>query len=151
MRLRRSPRLSHFDYKGRFTYHLVLVTKKRRPVFTDMGEGLAVLEVLELSCRKHGFTLLAYCLMPDHLHVLVAGSDGAALRPFVQQFKQVTGYRYKRRKGEGLWQISYYDHVLRRDEDVEALSRYIWGNPVRAGLVGVPEEYPLSGPRELMT
>jgi len=37
------------------------------------------------------------------------------------------------------------DHVLRRDEDLESVRRYIRENPVRAGLVDVPEDYPFSG------
>lgn len=47
-----------------------------------------------------------------------------------------------------LWHLSYYDHVLRQEEDLHAVATYIWGNQVRRGLVGSAEEYPFSGPRE---
>ena len=92
----------------------------------------------------------AYCLMPDHLHFLVSVEDGVSLQEFVRNFKQTSGYELKRRLGEEAWQISYYDHILRREEAMEDVASYIWSNPVNSGLVRIPLEYPLSGPRELM-
>jgi len=52
----------------------------------------------------------------------------------------LSGSRYSR-----LWQRSYFEHVLRREEDVAGVVAYILGNPVRAGLCASPEEYPLLG------
>jgi len=49
-----------------------------------------------------------------------------------------------------LWQISYHDHVLRRNQDLLAAARYIWDNPVRAGLVQSRTEYRFSGPRSML-
>ncbi len=65
----------------------------------------------------------------------------------MQRFKQVTGYGFKRRLGQPLWQRSYYDHVLRGEEDTEDVAEYIWNNPVRAGLVTDRDSYPFWGPR----
>ena len=61
-------------------------------------------------------------------------------------FKQLSGHAYKRSTGQPLWQISYYDRVLRREEDMEDVARYIWANPVRAGLVSDAGSYPFAGP-----
>jgi REP element-mobilizing transposase RayT len=88
--------------------------------------------------------------MPDHLHLLVSGQDNSSLTDFVRHFKQLSGHQYKREYGAQLWQISYYDHVLRKEEDLLALARYIWDNPVRAGLVQDRSEYAFSGPRPIM-
>lgn len=87
--------------------------------------------------------------MPDHLHLLVSGNDSNSLLGFAQHFKQLSGFAYKKATGTHLWQISYWDRVLRSDEDFHATARYIWGNPVRAGLVGDPCEYAFSGPQPL--
>jgi putative transposase len=149
-KLRTSPRLKGFDYAGPFGYSLSLVTRGRAPTFSDACIVQAVLECLALSCARYGFSLQAYCFMPDHLHLLVSGQDGSSLTDFVRHFKQLSGHRYKREHGAPLWQISYYDHVLRREEDLLAVACYIWGNPVRAGLVQERSEYPFSGPRELV-
>jgi putative transposase len=149
-KLRTSPRLKSFDYVGPFAYSLSLVTRGRASVFTDHDIVDTTLHCLGRSCSRYGFSLHAYCFMPDHLHLLLSGQDNSSLADFVHHFKQVSGHRYKREHGAPLWQISYYDHVLRRDEDLLAVARYIWGNPVRAGLVQDRSEYPYSGPRELM-
>jgi len=135
---------------GPFGYSLSLVTRGRAATFSNPCVVQAVLDCLTLSCAQYGFSLHAYCFMPDHLHLLVSSSDDSSLTDFVRHFKQLSGHRYKREHGARLWQISYYDHVLRRDEDLLALARYIWDNPVRAGLVQDRSEYPFSGPRSLM-
>jgi hypothetical protein len=41
--------------------------------------------------------------------------------------------------------MSYYDHILRKNNDLEGVACYIWANPVRAGLCASPREYPFSG------
>ena len=149
-KLRKSPRLAHFDYVGPFAYSLTLVTRDRAPVFTDQGIVDATLRCLTRSCTRYGFSLHAYCFMPDHLHLLVSGQQDSSLADFVHHFKQLSGHHYKREHGASLWQISYYDHVLRRDEDLPTVARYIWENPVRAGLVQDRGGYPFSGPASMM-
>ena len=150
MKLRKSPRLAHFDYVGPFAYSLTLVTRDRAPLFREQRVVDAILHCLTRSYTRYGFSLHAYCLMPDHLHLLVSGDKDSSLRDFVHRFKQLSGLRYKQEHGAQLWQISYHDHVLRRDEDLQALARYIWDNPVRAGLIQDRNEYPFSGPRSMM-
>jgi putative transposase len=150
MKLRQSPRLRGFGYTGPFAYHLTFVTRDRLPAFQADKVVQPCLDALKMACERHGFDALAFCFMPDHLHLLLAGRDGSSLQDFVRYFKQTSGYRFKRKHGASLWQISYYDHVVRRDEDVGQIAAYIWDNPVRAGLVESGLEYAFSGPRELM-
>jgi putative transposase len=81
--------------------------------------------------------------MPDHVHLLVeALRPDSDLRIFIKDFKQHTSFCYKRSSGHPLWQDSYHDHVLREDEESAAFARYVLGNPVRAGLVHSPLEWP---------
>ena len=63
----------------------------------------------------------------------------------MSKFKQLAGYAYKVRPGGFLWQPSYYDHVLRDDEETSTAVRYVLENPVRRGLVKSFENYPFSG------
>ena len=84
--------------------------------------------------------------MPDHLHALAEGlSDDSDLPAFMKLFKQCSSYEWKSRYGGPLWQRSYFEHVLRDDEDTIAVARYILDNPVRAGLVREPLDYPYLG------
>ena len=70
--------------------------------------------------------------MPTHLHLLVQGGDGSRLLPFVKYFKQGSSFDC-RREAPQLWQRSFYDRVLRVEEDLEVAARYIWGKPSAGG------------------
>ncbi|MSQ61309.1 MAG: hypothetical protein EXR43_01840 [Dehalococcoidia bacterium] len=144
---RSSPRLSNFDYLGPYVYSLTISTAARDD-FRMASFVDDCTQLLGTISAKHGFDVLAYCFMPSHLHLLVKGSDGSSLPAFMKQFKQGTGYRFRRRFGRPLWQRSYYDHVLRRDEDIRVAADYIWNNPVNAGLTSTREQYPFMGPPE---
>ena len=69
------------------------------------------------------------------------------LLPFLKRYKQATGYHWKHalKHRTRLWQEGYYDRILRDDDPNEGVIRYILENPVRAGLVDHPREYPLMG------
>ena len=149
-RLRRSPRLKNFDYTGPLVCSLTLVTRQRVPLFLRGDLGETCLQALQRSSQRYGVTVSAYCLMPDHAHLLVEVPEGISLKAFVQHFKQLSGYALKRRTGLAAWQISYYDHILRHEENTLDVARYIWDNPVRKGLVSELSQYPFSGPRHLL-
>lgn len=84
--------------------------------------------------------------MPDHVHALVRGTSGGAdLRRFMKRVKQSSGQIYRRWSNEALWQEGYYDRVVRPEEDLSGIVRYIVENPVRAGLVKSPFDYPFVG------
>ena len=72
------------------------------------------------------------------------------MQEFVRHFKQLSGFEMKQRTGVSLWQTSYYDRILRREESIIDVARYIWENPVRSSLVSDWRDYQGSGPRELM-
>jgi putative transposase len=149
MRYRKSARLKDFDYTGWYAYSLTLVTRSRRRYFTAAGVVRMCLEALGQSLRRNGAVVRAYCFMPDHVHLLLQGKHDVDMREVVRSFKQLSGYRFKLATGERLWQTSYWDHVLRKDEDMYRVATYIWGNPVRAGLCVDYRAYPFSGPRKV--
>lgn len=89
------------------------------------------------------FAIDVYCFMPDHLHVLAtAQTDAADFQRFVKLAKQRSGFAFKQAMGTRLWQDSFFDRTLRDAETPAEVIRYIIGNPVRAGLVQAPTEYP---------
>ena len=94
----------------------------------------------------HSFALFAYCFMSDHVHVVAGATAGNAdLRRFVTKWKQRSGYVFRQNTGQFLWQPSYFDHVLRDDEETWRAIRYVLENPVRKGLVQNFHDYPFSG------
>ena len=142
---RKRNRLPLEVYCGAGAYSLTLTCAHRRAVFADKGLVESCIETLRSCAEKHGFAVLAYCFMPDHLHLLVEGGAESDVPQFMKDFRQRTGYAYRRASGEALWQKSYYDHVLRKEEDVREAARYVVDNPVRAGLVLAARDHPYSG------
>ena len=140
------PRIGLFDYRGPYAYHIILLTQGRAPHFTDRSLGRRCVQHLGHTAERLGFRLLAFSLMPDHLHALVLGRhDTADLIRFVQRFKQVTAFDFKRETGLRLWQQSFYDRVLRIEEDLTDVATYILNNPLRSGLAVDSNDYPLYG------
>jgi putative transposase len=107
--------------------------------------GTTLGQVLRTAIDEE-FQVLAYCFMPDHLHLVVEGtSDQADLQRFVRHAKQRSGYHARRLLLRELWQSSFYDRVLRDAESSMEVIRYVLGNPIRAGLVRCIEDYPFVG------
>ncbi len=141
-----SHHLDGFPYVGLQRYALTFCTYQRRAHFTHEGTVALVLMQIRRAARANEFALVAYCFMPDHLHLLVeALSDAADGRRFFREAKQLSAFHFSRAFGERLWQRYCYEHVLRDDQSTLSEARYIVANPVRAGLARAPGEYPFLG------
>jgi REP element-mobilizing transposase RayT len=81
--------------------------------------------------------------MPDHLHWLVQLQAGT-LDEHVQRLKSrsAIGLNALRKSSGRVWQKGFHDHALRREEDVQAIARYVVANPLRARLVTKLADYP---------
>jgi putative transposase len=100
---------------------------------------------MEQTSMENGFGIYVYCFMPDHLHLLLLGQETSSLPKFMKTFKQRSSYILKNTLGGVLWQRSYYDHVLRKEEVLRDVAMYVLNNPVRARLVDNYLDYPFSG------
>lgn len=142
-----TPYCPTFHYLGRYSYLLTFVTFERQPIFTDSSNvELVRTQMFRAAAEKH-FEVILYCFMPDHLHLIVLGiADDADLKVFVKHAKQYAGYHYRHsHEQQRLWQHGSNDHIVRDDVDLLARLRYVVNNPVAAGLVERPEEYPFLG------
>lgn len=83
--------------------------------------------------------------MPDHTHVLLEGKDVEAdVLDCLSDSKQKSGYWLGQHTGVR-WQKDFFDHILRKDEDIMKQVYYILNNPVRKGIVDSWKEYPYKG------
>ena len=76
-------------------------------------------------------------LMPDHLHALASFPTDRPMKEVVSEWK-----KYVARTVGIQWQRDFFDHRLRHDESLREKEDYIWQNPVRAGLVSSPVDWP---------
>ena len=92
-----------------------------------------------------GATTLAYVVMPDHLHWLMQLHSQHSLSNAVMSVKGRSALEINRVRQAGgmVWEPGFHDHALRREEDLQDVARYVVCNPLRAGLVGRINDYPL--------
>lgn len=141
-RIRLDP--SVYGQPGR-AFSVTIGTSPRAPIFTDLELGLACVGQLRFLAADSSTRVWAYCLMPDHVHLLLQ-VGATPLGSFVQAWKSRC-YRLRRARGnpEPFWQRSFFDHALRSEEDLRRAAGYILANPVRKGLVKDTRAYPLAG------
>jgi len=143
----RSLRLPGWDYRSPYDYHVIIATKDRRPLFHQPKAVKIFVDNLRDQTKAAGFTIWAFCIMPDHIHILCQPPDNSEidLTTFIGRVKSVTS-RALAKAGFGwrIWQRGFYDHILRSDEDRLKIARYIAANPVRQEMTENIEDYPYS-------
>ena len=129
-------------------YHVMARGNERRAIFRDERDRERYLERLAHYREKFGFRLLAYCLMDNHVHLAIERGKGPLSRIMAGLQSSYTQYFNRRHRRLGhLFQGRYKALLVEEDPYALGLVRYIHENPVKAGLVGRPEQYPWSSDR----
>jgi putative transposase len=139
-------RLPREAYRGRVTVSITACIADRRTPFVDDGIVKVFVEKLLNATTKWKCQVPIYCFMPDHLHLILHGTDDTAdAWQAMVDFKQQTGFWFGRQRPEFSWQKDFHDHIIRSNEDLGAHCRYVADNPVRRGLVHQWREYCFTG------
>jgi len=117
----------------------------RRDYFSCITYGRLVVKALKRQESEQVATTLTYVVMPDHMHWLMQLHRTGDLSTCVGNTKSysarlIAGCRNCR---GGIWQRGFFDHAVRREQDLAAVARYIVANPLRAGLVEKIGDYAL--------
>jgi REP element-mobilizing transposase RayT len=143
---RKNIRLPTENYLGLKVYFVTLCFHGRRRFGANPQIARWIIENVRTRAAACEFFVHAYCVMPDHLHVLAAAvGETSNLIKFIEAFKQETAVQFARRNHRRLWQLKYYDRILRKGDAVDRVAWYIWLNPVRKGLCRTPKDYPFLG------
>lgn len=125
------------------TLHLIQRGNNRSACFFAEEDYLFYLEHLADQARKHNCAIHAWCLMTNHVHLLLTPakpeSAGMLMKGLGQRYVQYINRTY-RRSGT-LWEGRFRSCLMQEDSYVLACYRYIEMNPVRAGMVEHPAEY----------
>ena len=106
----------------------------------------AVVETVRHSLALNRCRVLAYCLMPDHVHAVSVVDFGGDLVRAMNSFKSYSTKLWWAHGGQGqLWQRSFRDRGLRTVSDIEAAIVYVQENPLQAGLIDDVAAYPWVG------
>lgn len=148
--VRKVPRLKAYDYSKTGAYFITVCTKDRKNYFWDnvgaiIGRppkehltqcGKIVDDAINhIPVKYPSIKLKAYVIMPDHIHLLLLIQADECGRPMIaptvsRVVNQMKGYVTKQ-IGESIWQKSFYDHVIRNNDDYIECWRYIRDNPKR--------------------
>lgn len=126
-------------------YFITFTTQNREHYFCDFSIAHLFCKQIGINEDKHNCTWLTWVLMPDHFHGLLSlDGDGSDLSQVVGSLKGASSFVINKelmREGS-LWQPSFYDRALRKEEDRKSISRYIVANPLRKKLATGVGDYP---------
>ncbi len=126
--------------------------RKRIEKYEDSGHGACYLRderiaaLVAQALRQFDgqrYHLVAWCIMPNHVHVLIQQIEGHPLAKVIQSWKSFTAHEANKHLGRSgdFWMPDYFDRFIRDAEHFAAEVEYIHQNPVKAGLVSAPEEW----------
>lgn len=121
---------------------------ERRPLLTDERITEHLRREWHGAETRHGWRIGRYVIMPDHVHFFAAATDEAgSLSVMMGRWKEWTAKSILRLVGQPAppWQHRFFDHVLRSRASYAEKWTYVRQNPVRAGLVQRPEDWPHAG------
>jgi len=139
------PRIARIVGAG-YPHHIIERGNNRERVFANPIDYEKYLSFLSKYSEEREVAVLAYCLMPNHIHLLVRPSGEETLAKMMQGVTLCYSKYFNRENGRTgrLWECRYYSTVIDGDSYLWTVSKYIENNPVRAGIVKKPEDYPYS-------
>ena len=122
-------------------YFVTSVTHNRQLLLKDHCDTLS--EILDKYKLEMRFDLIAWVIMPDHLHIIIDPKDNS-LSDIMRKIKLSFSFRFRKSKGifaKTIWQKRFWDHIIRNQNDLNRCIDYIHYNPVKHGIVMNPEAW----------
>jgi putative transposase len=131
------------------TFFISTATWERRSILQSTPLCDLLLNILRENRAKQRFELHEFVLMRDHVHLILTPSSQVPLEKAIQFIKGGFSFRAKKDlnlMGE-IWQKGYNEHRIKDAHDYTEKAAYIQMNPVKAGYVDHPDEFPYSSAR----
>lgn len=131
------------------SYHIVSRGNQRQQVFSDHDDFQRFTDTLRKYKKKFKYKVYSYCLMPNHIHLLLDPLNKNILKKIMHgiNMSYAKYFNYKYKKCGHLWQDRYQSFIIARDSYMLNCVNYIEHNPVRAKIVDRPEDYQWSSYR----
>jgi len=124
-------------------YHIINRGNQKQSIFLEKLDFENYLEILKHYKNKYYFKLYAYCLMPNHIHLIIDVRKTNDLAKIMQGLTQVYSvwFNNKYNKVGRLWQGRFKSMLIQKDKYLIDCLIYIELNPVRANIISSPGEY----------
>lgn len=131
-----------------YPHHVIQRGNRRQKVFFNENDYIKYLKLLSYYTKRFSVDILAYCLMPNHVHLVVIPSQqGSLARAIGETHRNYTCFVNSREKWKGyLWQGRFSSYVL-DERHLLAVTRYILLNPIKAKMATNPWDYAYSSAR----
>jgi putative transposase len=129
-------------------HHVTQRGNRRQKTFFQSGDYRTYLQMMAIACRRFEVEIWAYCLMPNHVHLIAVPSYEESLRAAISSAHEHYSKAINFREGwQGhLWQGRFFSTPM-DDDHLEMCARYVELNPIRSGLSLTPWAYPWSSAR----
>ena len=126
-----------------YPHHVTQRGNNRSVVFFDDEDRQTYLDLLTIYAQKHSLQIWAYCLMDNHVHLLVVPETEGSLARGIGLTNQVyTQYLNRKLNQSGrVWQNRFFSCIVENNQYLWTVARYIECNPVKADMVAAAEEY----------
>lgn len=147
---RKPNRLTQYDYSQTGVYFITICTKNRNPIFwkdvrlfknhpemIPLSESGRIVEqtILNIANIYPDVVLETFCIMPDHLHMLLriqpSDSGRTMCAPTLSRIVKHLKEAVTKQIGQSIWQKSFYDHVVKDEIDHQKVFEYIESNPTK--------------------
>ena len=138
-------RIGRYSEANRIYFVTTVINNRKEAIFTDFFCARLVVNEMRYLHDTEKVSSIAWVIMPDHLHWLFQLKAQDSLPDVMKILKARSAQNINKYLGTtgAVWQKTYYDHAVRKEEDIKGISRYIIANPLRAGLVEHISDYPL--------
>ncbi len=128
---------------GDHIYHVLNRGNGKQEVFHKKGDYAAFIDLMKEAKERNPVKVFAYCLMPNHFHLVMMPEKGEELSRWMQWLMTSHVRRYHRHYGSSghIWQGRFKSFIIQKDEHLLTVMRYVEGNPVRAALVKSANEW----------
>ena len=152
---RKHIRLNNYDYSSAGAYFITICTQNRRCCLSNIVEQknqqdktvvrtdytlfgrIAEKQLKNLSKRYSGLAVDSYVIMPNHIHMVLLLNDGfkdnqVSISDVICAYKSLTTREIKKFSTENkVFQTSFYEHIIRNENDYAEIAKYISENPLR--------------------
>ncbi len=135
--------------QGGICYHVINRGNAKAVIFHDGLDCEAFVRLVRRAVERRPMRVLAYCVMPNHVHLVLWPSGDDDLGPWMHWLLTAHVRQHHQRHGTTgrVWQGRFKAFPIQRDEHLLTVIRYVERNPLRAGLVARAEDWPWSSLR----